>query len=172
MSADASPPVDLAVSPPPPDAEALPSESACVFTFADEPCAVDVRQVRAVVTLGALTRVPGAPATLLGVTNVGGAVVPVVDLRPLLGLRAVAVGAGASAVILEDGDLRAALVVERVLGIARFQTAQPPPDASRFAAFASGALPSVDGTVTMLDGSTILAAVRRAWAPAEDAVAT
>src|SRR5262245_3630548 len=166
MSTDAS----LTISPPTPDADALPSESACVFTLDGEPCGVDVRQVRAVVTLVALTRVPGAPPTLLGVTNVRGAVVPVVDLRPLLDLRTAPVGVGASAVVLEDGDLRAALVVERVLGIERFERVDPAAETSRFAAFASGALPSAVGTITMLDGPTILATVRRAWAPAEAAV--
>ena len=167
MSADAS----LTISPPTFDADALPSESACVFTLDGEPCGVDVRQVRAVVTLVALTRVPGAPTTLLGVTNVRGAVVPVVDLRPLLDLRTAPVVAGASAVILEDGDLCAALVVERVLGIERFERVERPADTSPFAAFASGALHSAGGTITMLDGPTILTTLRRAWAPAEDAVA-
>jgi purine-binding chemotaxis protein CheW len=150
--------------------ESLPSESACAFTLEHERCAVHVRQVRAVVTLGALTRVPGAPAALLGVTNVRGAVVPVVDVRPLLGLRAGAVGAGSPAVVLEDGDLRAALVVERVLGIERFDAALPSPDASPLAALACGAFPSAAGMVTLLDGPTILATVRRAWAPVEEPV--
>jgi chemotaxis signal transduction protein len=109
---------------------------------------------------------------LLGVTNVRGTVVPVVDLRPLLGLRPGSVGAGGSAVVLEDGDFRAALVVDRVVGLERFQTALPPPDASRFAQVACGALPSADGVVTLLDGPTILATVRRAWTPVEGPVAT
>jgi chemotaxis signal transduction protein len=106
------------------------------------------------------------------VTNVRGTVVPVVDLRPLLGLRAGPVGAGADAIVLEDGDLRAALAVDRVLGIERFETSLPPPDSSPFVPVACGALSSTDGMVTLLDGPTILATVRRAWAPVEDRVAT
>ncbi len=171
MSTEASPPIDVVPSPPT-EEESFPSQSACVFTLGQERCAVDVRQARAVVTLGALTRVPGAPATLLGVTNVRGSVVPVVDVRPLLGLQAAPVGVGALAVVLEDGDLRAALVVERVLGIERFETALPPPESGRFVPVACGALSSTDGILTLLDGPTILATVRRAWAPVEDRVAT
>ena len=171
MSTEASPPADIAAARPA-EPEALPSQSACVFTLGEESCAVHIRQARAVVTLGALTRVPGAPPSLVGVTNVRGTVVPVVDLRPLLGMRAGPVGAGASAVVLEDGDLRAALAVERVLGIERFETALPAPDSSRFVPVACGALSSADGMVTLLDGPTILATVRRAWAPAEDRVAS
>lgn len=139
-----------------------------MFTLGGEACAVHVRQARAVVTLGPLTRVPGAPPTLVGVTNVRGTVVPVVDLRPLIGLDEGSVGAGALAVVLEDGDLRAALAVDRVLGLERFEHALPPPDASCFVSLACGVLPSADGTVTLLDGPAILATVRRAWMPVED----
>ena len=193
MSNEANRPEDLAALAP-----ALPSQSACVFTLGEESCAIHVRQISAVVTLGTLTRVPGAPPALVGVTNVRGTVVPVVDLRPLLGLRPASVGAGASAVVLVDSDLRAALAVDRVLGLERFESALPPPDSGRFVSLASGVLPSPDGsgvlpspdgsgvlpspdgsgvlpspdgTVTLLDGPAILATVRRAWAPAEDPVA-
>lgn len=153
------------------EVEALPPESACVFTLAGETCAVHVQHARAVVTLGALTRVPGAPAELIGVTNVRGSVVPVIDLRPVLGLGTRPVAAGASAVVLEDGDLRAALAVDRVVGLARFEAALPPPESGHFVPVASGALSSAGGMVTLLDGPTILATVRRAWAPVEDGVA-
>jgi purine-binding chemotaxis protein CheW len=142
-----------------------------MFALGRESCAIDVRQIRAIVTVGALTRVPGAPPALVGVTNVRGAVVPVVDVRPLLGQAAGSVGAGASAVVLEDGDLQAALAVDRVLGLERFETALPPPASSGFIPLASGALQSTDGMVTLLDGPRILATVRRAWAPLEDQVA-
>ena len=170
MFVDARPSVAPGASPPA-EPEALPSLSVCVFTLAEESCAIHLQQVRAVVTIGALTRVPGAPPTLLGVTNVRGTVVPVVDLRPLLhlGTRSVV---GALAVVLEDGDLRAALAVDQVVGLKRFETALPPSDASRFAPVACGALPSSDGMVTLLDGPTILARVRRAWTPVADPVVT
>ena len=155
---------------PPEEAEPLPSESACVFTLGGESCAVHVRQARAVVKLGPVTRVPGAPPALVGVTNVRGTVVPVLDLRPLLGLPGPSVDAGAMAVVLEDGELRAALAVDRVLGLERFTAALPPPGAGCFVPLASGALASLNGTVTLLDGPTILATVRRAWAPVEEGV--
>jgi purine-binding chemotaxis protein CheW len=170
MSTDASPSMAPDTSTPA-DAEALPSQSACVFTLAEEACAIHLRQAREVVTIGALTRVPGAPATLLGVTNVRGSVVPVVDVRPLVGLPRGSAGVGGSALVLEDGDLRAALLVDRVVGLERFDTAQPPPEATRFAGIACGALPSADGAVTLLDGPTILATVRGAWTPVQDGVA-
>lgn len=143
-----------------------------MFTLGGESCAVHVRQARAVVRLGALTRVPGAPPALVGVTNVRGAVVPVVDIRPLLGLPGGAVGAGAMAVVLEDGDLRAALAVERVVGLERFAAALPAPETGYFVPLACGALETAEGMVTLLDGPTILATVRRAWAPAGERVAT
>jgi len=147
-----------------PEAESLPAESACVFTLAGESCAIHVRQARAVVKLGPVSRKPGAPPAVVGVTNVRGTVVPVLDLRPLLGVPPASVGAGSMAVILEHGDLRAALAVDRVIGLERFAAALPAPEAGRLVSLACGTLPSA---VTLLDGPTILAAVRREWAPEE-----
>ena len=170
MSAEATPPSALP-APPPTGPEALPSLTACVFTLAEESCAIKLDQVREVVTIGALTRVPGAPPALLGVANVRGTIVPVVDLRPVLRLPRRSAGPGDSAVVLEDGDLRAALAVDRVVGLERFDTALPPHNASRFAQVARGALPSPGGVVTLLDGPTILARVRRAWMPVDGPVA-
>lgn len=47
--------------------------------------AVELRWVREVVRLGFVTSVPTAPAALLGVCNLHGAIVPVLDVTALLG---------------------------------------------------------------------------------------
>ena len=152
-------------APPVPEAEPLPSESACVFTLGGASCALHVRQIGGIVTLGPLTPVPGAPPALLGVVNVRGSVVPVIDVRPLAGVSGADVSVGTFAVVLEDGDLRAALAIDRVLGLQRYEHALAPPTAGRFMSLACGTLPSADGVVTLLDGPAILATVRRSWMP-------
>lgn len=56
------------------------------FTLAEEQYAVDVIQVREVLSEMTLTVIPRMPPYLKGVINIRGSVVPVVDLRTKLGL--------------------------------------------------------------------------------------
>ena len=64
------------------------SENALYLTFKldDEIFSIDVSQVREVLDLPAITKVPKAPPYLRGVINVRGNVVPVVDLRTKFGI--------------------------------------------------------------------------------------
>jgi len=64
------------------------TETALYLTFklGDEVFALDVSQVREVLDLTLITKVPQAPDFLRGVINVRGSVVPVVDMRVKFGL--------------------------------------------------------------------------------------
>lgn len=57
------------------------------FRLADEQFAIGVTQVREVLDLTQITRVPTAPHYMRGVVNVRGVAVPVVDLRVKFGLE-------------------------------------------------------------------------------------
>jgi purine-binding chemotaxis protein CheW len=54
------------------------------FTLGKERCAVETRYVNEVVRPSELTRLPGAPAHMLGIMNLRGMLLPVFDLRELL----------------------------------------------------------------------------------------
>lgn len=56
------------------------------FKLRDELFAIDVLQVREVLDLSNITKVPRAPEFMRGVINVRGSVVPVIDLRLKFGL--------------------------------------------------------------------------------------
>lgn len=56
------------------------------FKLDDEVFALDVAQVREVLDLSPITKVPGSPDFMRGVINVRGSVVPVMDLRLKFGL--------------------------------------------------------------------------------------
>ncbi len=56
------------------------------FKLGEEVFALDVAQVREVLDLSTITKVPGAPEFMRGVINVRGNVVPVMDLRLKFGL--------------------------------------------------------------------------------------
>jgi purine-binding chemotaxis protein CheW len=64
------------------------SEAALYLTFklGDEVFSIDVAQVREVLELSTITKVPQAPEFMRGVINVRGSVIPVVDLRRKFGM--------------------------------------------------------------------------------------
>ena len=79
------------------------------FDLGEERYAIETRHVREVVRAGFLTPVPGTADYVLGLTNLRGDLVAVVDLRRLLGTTVAEVTAGSPLLIL--GDDRAQLGV-------------------------------------------------------------
>jgi chemotaxis signal transduction protein len=139
---------------------------ACVVLLGGVPFAVDVRGAREVVIVEGFTRVPGAPSALVGVANLRGSVLPIVEARPLLGLPEEVVGDGTPAVVLSDGALTAAVAIEQVIGLDWYDEARPlaDDDLRPCAAFAAGMLDRGDEPpATLLDSSLVLGALRRLW---------
>jgi purine-binding chemotaxis protein CheW len=87
-----------------------------VFALGEERRALELRWVREIFTLVALTPVPTAPPALLGVVNFKGAIVPVLDLRVLLGSAAPAraVQPGDALLLVDVDGTRVALAVDRI----------------------------------------------------------
>jgi chemotaxis signal transduction protein len=140
---------------------------ACVFLLGGVPFAVDVRGAREVILLEGWTRVPGAPAPLVGVANLRGNVLPIVEARPLLGLPPRPILEGTAAVVLADGAMTAAMAIEQVIGLDWYDEARPLPerDERPSAVYAAGTLPRGDEPpAILLDPSILLGALRRAWA--------
>jgi purine-binding chemotaxis protein CheW len=81
---------------------------------ANEHYALPVADVLEVAALGEVTPVPGAGAAVLGVRNVRGQVLPVVDLAAVLGLAA---SSPERIVIAEHGGRKAGLAVDSVVGV-------------------------------------------------------
>jgi purine-binding chemotaxis protein CheW len=77
------------------------------FKLGDELFAIDVAQVREVLELPLITRVPTSPAYMRGVVNVRGKAVPIVDLRTKFGLPSAADTIHSRIVVMElmlDGE--------------------------------------------------------------------
>ena len=58
----------------------------CLVVLGGESFAIDLRQVREVFELESMTPVPGMPASLVGVANLRGTIIPLADLRQSLGV--------------------------------------------------------------------------------------
>ena len=89
-----------------------------MFKLADEEYGIDMLCIREVKVLDALTTLPNTPDYIRGVFNFHGDIVPVVDLRLLLGMVEQKQGARTIVLVLklEDADTRlVAVVVDDVL---------------------------------------------------------
>jgi purine-binding chemotaxis protein CheW len=144
--------------------EASPAARACVVLLGGRQFAVDVTDAREVVVLDATTPVPGAPPVVLGVMNLRGNVLPVVEARPLLGLPVRATTD--RALVLADGARRAAVLIEAVLGLTTLDSVRSPADLQSGALTLGELDADSGGRATLLDGRAVLAALRRAWHPA------
>ena len=148
-------------------AAAAPKHRACIVTLGGHPFAIDVLDAREVVMLEPLTTMPGAPAPLVGLANLRGNVLGVVEARPLLGLPARPVASGSPALVMAAGEQVAAVPIDRVVGLDWFDAVLPlvPDDRRPGAAFATGLVPHAGDYAPLLDAGRLLEALRAPWAP-------
>lgn len=85
-----------------------------IFGLGEERHALELRWVREIFTLAALTPVPTAPPILDGVVNFKGAIVPVLSLAVALGAARRAVQPGDTLVLIDVDGTRVALGVDRI----------------------------------------------------------
>jgi len=67
-----------------------------------------------------LTRVPGAKSWILGLANIRGQLLPVIDLRAYLGSGATPISRNSRVIVVNHRDIPAGLLVDEVLGFRRF----------------------------------------------------
>ena len=84
----------------------------CVFALSKNLYAVDLQHIREVFPIESVTPIPGMPPVVIGMTNVRGSVVPIVDIRLLLELPQ-AETLPPFAVVLRHEDYQLAILVDR-----------------------------------------------------------
>lgn len=97
--------------------------------LADERYALPMSTVREVIRWNAPTPIPGTPSTLLGVIHHRGAVLPLIDIRPLLQLPRPLMTRNTRLIIVEQAGLSAGIVCDSVADIVQVDNAaiEPPP---------------------------------------------
>lgn len=88
-------------------AEELQTTQYLTFTLADEMFAVDVARVREILEMPTITKVPQVPDFMLGVINLRGCVVPVLDMRQKFGMQKTAQTINTCIIVVEvdlDGE--------------------------------------------------------------------
>jgi purine-binding chemotaxis protein CheW len=120
--------------------------------------AVDLASVAEVGRAPAVTRVPGLPAWMAGVANWRGRILPVLDLRPLLGAEACALDAQGRLIVLTDGGIAVGMLVDSVDGITLLTDVAAFPSASAASGsnLLSGQSPREDGPLAVLDVPAVM----------------
>ena len=144
---------------------------ACLFLLGGERFAVEVALARGVVVLEDVTTVPGAAAHVLGLANLRGALITVLDLRAHLQLAAPWREGPVKALVTEHATTQVAIALDAVVGLEAFDDALPlgPLERARFGDFAVARLPGPGGAFTLLDVARIVEALRIRSVSADDA---
>jgi chemotaxis signal transduction protein len=121
--------------------------------------ALAVEDVTEVGELGDVTPLPGAGREVLGVRNLRGQVIPVLDLPSVLGLETS--GERERIVVAERGDRRAGLAVEGVDGVEALPDASEDTDSPLL----TGAVLVDGGLVGIISADAVLESVAAAEAP-------
>lgn len=135
---------------------------ACLITLAGTPFAVDVRVAKEVVVFEHCTPVPHGPTQLLGVGNLRGSVIPILDVQPLLGLPRRQVSGRTLVLVVSWATQAVAVAVDRVLGLERPADVVSLSDGGRsaYGEYAVGLLPYRDGFITLLDMPRLVGALK------------
>lgn len=140
-----------------------PAPRALVFRLGGRVLAATGGRGARVIEVGALTRLPTAPAHVLGLANDQGTVLPVVDARPLLELPCPPWPRPLSAFVTA-GELPAAFAVEEILGFEPYppERLEPPGDGltAGLRRYARGGLVLPRWRATLLDMNRIVEALR------------
>lgn len=100
------------------------------FNLASETYGVNVMQVQEVLRLADIAPVPGAPEEVMGIINLRGNIVTVIDTRKKMGLDPSVLGDQSRIVIVECNDQRFGLFVDAVTEVvymAKSEMEPPPP---------------------------------------------
>jgi purine-binding chemotaxis protein CheW len=143
--------------------ESVGAVRACVFTLGGDGFAIEVRFAREVVVVDDFTIVPRGPSYLVGVANLRGLVLSIVDIRALLGLAPRPIGRGTRVLVVQAGRSQVGVAVDAVLGLTSFDEVLPLGEAARgtYGEFGVGLGRHGDGVVTLLDAGKALEALQR-----------
>jgi purine-binding chemotaxis protein CheW len=133
------------------------------FGLGAEQYAIDILRVREIRAYSPVTRIANAAPSMLGIFDLRGAIVPVFDMRLLLGMPAAAPGGNPVVIILDIDGRPAGIVVDMVRTVVALKTdaVKPLPAASSHAdaGWFRGAASLDDGMLVVLDITRLMEGV-------------
>lgn len=109
------------------EAEKDPLIQLVTFRLEDETYGINVMQVQEVLRVSEIAPVPGAPDYVLGIINLRGNVVTVIDTRSRFGLPSTEVSDASRIVIIESDKQVVGILVDSVAEVVELRTSQIDP---------------------------------------------
>lgn len=130
------------------------------FRLGSETYGIDVMQVREVLRGTEISPVPGAPSYVLGIINLRGNVVSIVDTRSRFGLPSQEMDDASRILILEAGDHVVGFLVDSVWEVAELRGSEvesaPDTGSGEAAKFIIGLANRKEGLLILVDASKLL----------------
>ena len=142
-------------------------EHLVIFSLGKELYGVTIHSVESIIKIQAITEVPRTASYVLGVTNLRGTVVPVLDLRKRFSLQFAETTPNTRIIIINADGSKVGIVVDEVtevLKVAQLSIQPPPPMATTIeSAFISGIAKINGRLVILLDLVKVLASSSRQY---------
>lgn len=130
------------------------------FTLAEEVYGIDVMQIREVLRCPEISPVPGSPSYVLGIINLRGNVVAIIDTRSRFGLASHEIDDNSRIIILEAKDYMVGFMVDSVREVAELRSsgveAAPDTGSHDSAQYISGLYNREDGLLILIDANKLL----------------
>jgi len=131
-----------------------------VFDLAGESYGINIAAVESIIKMQAITQLPQAPYYVKGVTNLRGAVLPVIDLRLRFDLAAQEVSRQTRIIIVTMGKIKVGVVVDGVSEVLSVPDdaieAIPPTVSTANSAFLKGIVRLEQRLIILLELSKVL----------------
>ncbi|MGE5396819.1 MAG: chemotaxis protein CheW [Chitinophagales bacterium] len=98
-----------------------------VFGLDKEEYGVDISRVQEIIRVPAITALPGTPEYVLGVTNLRGSIIPIVDTRKKFGRANIEISDEARVIVQEINGNKVGLIVDDVREVVKISVNQVVP---------------------------------------------
>lgn len=131
-----------------------------VFELANEFYGVDISVVESIIKMQSITQLPQTPDYVMGVTNLRGSVLPVINLRTRFGMEEREDTRKTRIIIVTMGDIKVGVVVDEVSEVLRVSDESieplPPMVSTVNSVFLKGIIRLEDRLVILLDPGKVL----------------
>ncbi len=142
--------------------EGVELEKQIVFSLASARYAVSMANILEIAELNYLTMVPNLPEWIVGVTNLRGDILSVLDFRAFLGLQQEELTDSQRMLVTQtaDGEITTGIIVDSVIGMEAIDMAQVEEinttEANRLTPFLKGVRDEADSSVQVIDLESLL----------------
>lgn len=133
-----------------------------IFQLGREEFAVDVSQVREIIRMQEITRMPKAPSFVEGIINLRGQIIAVLDLAQRLSLESAERDSETRIIVVEAGDAKVGMIVDSVSEVMRISEEEVEPSpalaADVEAVYIKGVVKRDNRLIILLDLARVLGA--------------